>query len=111
MSFDLLMIAVIVGGFALSAAYVSEEYRSWRRNGAAQRQREAALRELHTASFSEQRESLLPSVVKLQALGEGEAANPDSADWGASSPATRAIPQSYPLGERRKRVRQRATSA
>jgi hypothetical protein len=111
MSFDFLMIAVIVGGFALSAAYVSEEYRSWRRDGAAQSRREAALRELHTASFSEQRESLLPSVVKLQGFGVGEAANPDSAAPGAARPAARVIPQSYPLGERRKRARQRATPA
>ena len=111
MSFDVLMIAVIVGGIALSVAYVSAEYRNWRRNGAAQRRRDAALRELHTASFSEQRESLLPSVAKLQGFSDGEAANPDPAMSGASRAAARAIPSAYALGERRRRARQRATPA
>ena len=102
MSFDVFMIAVVLGGLALSIAYVGAEYRSWREQRAAQSRREAALRELHAASFSEQRESLLPSVVKLQGFGDREAANPEYA---------RKIPSAYPLGERRKRARQRATSA
>jgi hypothetical protein len=85
---------------ALSVAYVSAEYRSWREHGAAQRRRETVLRELHAASFSEQRESLLlPSVVQLQGFGDGEAANPGAR---ADSPAS--------MGERRKRFR-RATPA
>jgi hypothetical protein len=100
MSFDLFMIAFIVGGLALSVAYVRAEYRSWREQGAAQRRREAALRDLHAASFSEQRESLLlPSVVQLQGFGDGEAANPGQ----TNSPAS-------PIAERRKRFR-RATPA
>jgi hypothetical protein len=103
MSFDVFMIAVVVGGLALSVAYVSAEYRSWREHRAAQSRREAALRELHTASFSEQRESLLPSVVQLHGFGDGEAANPDAIGRGKSS--------AYSLNERRKRVRQRATPA
>ena len=102
MSFDVFMILVVVGGLALSLAYVTAEYRSWREHGAAQRRREAALRELHTASFSEQRESLLPCVVKLHGFGDGEAANPDAA---------RATSSAYSLAERRKRIRQRATPA
>jgi hypothetical protein len=101
MSFDVLMIAVVVGGLAVSVAYVSAEYRSWRENGAAEKRREEALRELHTASFSEQRESLLPSVVQLQGFGDAEAANP----------GTRGKASSYSLAERRKRIRQRATPA
>ena len=93
MSFDVLMIAVIVGGFGLSVAYVSAEYRSWREQGAAQRRREAALRDLHAARLSEQREArLLPNVVQLQGFGDGEAANPD-----------------HSFTERRKRERKRAT--
>jgi hypothetical protein len=111
MSFDVFMIAVIVGGLALSAAYVSAEYRSWREHGAAQRRREMALRDLHTASFSEQRESLLPSVVQLQGFGEGEAANPDPAESGGSRPAARGMASAFPFSERRKRIRQRATPA
>ena len=110
MSFDVFMIAVVVGGLALSIAYVGAEYRSWREQRAAQKRRDAALRELHAASFSEQHESLLPSVVKLQGFGDGEAANPDSVA-GSSRAAARRIRSAYPLGERRKRRRQRATPA
>jgi hypothetical protein len=111
MSFDVFMIAVVVAGLALSVAYVRAEYRSWREHGAAQRRREAALRELHTASFSEQRDSLLPNVVQLQGFGEAEAANPDAVEPGAARPAARGKLSGYSLSERRKRVRQRATPA
>src|SRR5258708_33134126 len=107
MSFDVFMIAVVVAGLALSVAYVRAEYRSWREHGAAQRRREAALRELHTASFSVQRDSLLPNVVQLQGFGEGEAANPDAVEPGAA----RGKLSAYSFSERRKRVRQRATPA
>lgn len=89
MFFDVALVAVIVAGIALAAAYVRAEYLSWREHGAAQRRRDAALRELHAASFSEQRDALLPSVLKLQGFGAREAAN-------------------YPLAERRKRIRRRA---
>jgi hypothetical protein len=92
MSFDVVLIALIVGGIALSGAYVRAEYLGWRRHGAAQRRRDAAVRALHAASFSEQRDALLPSVMKLQGFGEREAANPDLS-----------------LAERRKRVRKRAS--
>ncbi len=96
MSFDVLLIAVIVGGIALSAAYVRAEYRSWREQGAAERRREAALRDLHAARLSELHDpELLPSVVQLQGFGDGEAANPEHA-------------RVYPLAERRTRVKQRA---
>ena len=94
------MIAVVVAGLVLSAVYVAEEYRSWRAQRAAQKRRDDALRDLHAASFSEQRESLLPSVVKLHGFGDSEAANPDSQP---NSP--------YSLAERRKRIRKRATPA
>jgi len=93
MGFDVLLIAVIVGGIGLSFAYVRAEYRSWREQGAAQRRREAVLRDLHAARLSEQNN--LPSVVQLQGFGDGEAANPEHA-------------QVYTLEERRKRLRQRA---
>ncbi len=113
MSFDVFLIAVLVGGIGLSAAYVAAEYRNWREHGTAQRRREVALRELHTASFSEQHEALLlPSVAKLQGCGDGEAANPDRTDLGARSSSARAnSARAFPVAERRKRVRQRATSA
>jgi hypothetical protein len=94
MSFDVALIAVIVGGLALSGAYVRAEYLGWREHRAAQRRRDAALRDRHAASFSEQHDALLPTVLKLQGFGASEAANPDSAG--------------YPFAERRKRARQRA---
>jgi len=96
MGFDVLLIAVIVGGIGLSAVYVRAEYRSWREQGAADRRREAALRDLHAARLSEQNDpQLLPSVVQMQGFGDGEAANPEHA-------------RVYTLAERRKRLRQRA---
>ncbi len=112
MEFDFVLIALIVGGLGLSGAYVREEYLAWRAQGAALRRREAALRDLHAASLNEQREALLPSVVKLQGFGESEAANPGTA--GELAAARRAAelgnsPRTYSLGERRKRPRKRAT--
>jgi hypothetical protein len=95
MGFDVLLIAVIVGGIALSVAYVRAEYRSWRKQGAAQRRREAALRDLHAARLSEQHNQLLPSLVQMQGFGDGEAANPEHA-------------RVHTLDDRRKRGRQRA---
>ena len=113
MSFDVLLIAVIVGGIVLSVAYVRAEYRSWRAHGAAQRRREAALRDLHAARFAEQHDpKLLPSVLQMQGFGADEAANPDQAAEldAARRGATRAeASRVYPLSDRRKRVRQRAS--
>jgi hypothetical protein len=110
MSFDIVLFALIVGGIALSGAYVRAEYRAWRAQGALLRRREALVRELHAASFSEQRDALLPSVVRLQDFGVSEAANPDTA--GDPAAARRAfglsIARNFPLGERRKRARKRA---
>jgi hypothetical protein len=111
MSFDVALIAIIVGGLALAGAYVRAEYLGWREHGAAQRRRDAALRERHAASLSDQRDALLPSVLKLQGFNETDAANPDGA--GESSSARRASGLSnplrnYPVVERRKRARQRA---
>jgi hypothetical protein len=96
MGFDVLLIAVIVGGIGLSVVYVRAEYRSWREHGAAERRREAALRDLHAARLSEQNDpQLLPSVVQMQGFADGEAANPEHA-------------RVYTLAERRKRLGQRA---
>jgi hypothetical protein len=112
MGFDVVLIAVIVGGIVLSGAYVTAEYRGWRAHGAAQRRREAALRELHAASLSEQRDALLPSVLNLQGFGDSDAANPDSSSGFASARRVSGpsnSPRTVPLAERRKRARQRAT--
>lgn len=99
MGFDVVLIAVIVGGIILSGAYVAAEYRGWRAHGAAQRRRVAALHDLHAASLSEQRDALLPSVLKLQGFGDSEAANPGLGN----------SPRTVPFAERRRRARQRAT--
>lgn len=112
MGFDIVLIALVVGGIALSGAYVRAEYLAWREHGAMQRRRETALRERHAASLSEQRDALLPSVLKLQGFGEREAANPDAADEYAAArraagPGNSA--RGLPLTERRKRARQGAT--
>jgi hypothetical protein len=113
MGFDIVLIAVIVGGIALSAAYVRAEYLGWRAHGAAERRREVALGELHAASLSEQHNALLlPSVVKLQGFRAGEAANPDGAgEFAAGRRAS--VPthssRTYPFADRRKRVSDRTT--
>jgi hypothetical protein len=83
MSFDIALMAVVLAGIALSAAYVRAEYIHWRELGAAERRRESALRALHAARLSEQHAStLMPSVMKLQEFGDAAAANP--AESGAS---------------------------
>lgn len=102
MGFDALLIVLIVGGIVLSAAYLTAEYRGWREHSVAKRRTHAALRALHAASLSEQRDALLPSVLKLQGFGEREAANPGVSDEFAAA-------RRFLLAERRKRARQRAT--
>jgi len=110
MGFDVVLIAIIVGGIALSVAYVRAEYLGWRRHGAAQRRREAAQSQLHAESLSDQRDALLPSVMKLQGFGESEAANPDDSEFAAARRASGQSnsPRTYALAERRKRMRKRA---
>jgi|SRR5580698_709830 hypothetical protein len=109
MSFDIMLMAIVVGGLGLSAAYVRAEYIHWREQGAAQRKRESALRELHAERLSDQQSlSLLPSVLALQEFSTDEAANPDGAVSGrrGGTPRTNSL-HAYPF-ERRKRERQRA---
>jgi hypothetical protein len=111
MGFDFVLIALIVGGLALSGAYVRAEYLGWREHGAAQRRKEAALRDLHAASISEQRDAQLPTVLKFHGFGESEAANPDGAGEVGAAHRASSLSNSgrtYPLPERRKRARQRA---
>jgi hypothetical protein len=112
MGLDIVLIALVVGGIALSGAYVRAEYLAWREHGAMQRRREAALRERHAASLSEQRDALLPSVLKLQGFGEREAANPEAGDEYADARRAAGPGNSgrgFSDSERRKRSRQRAT--
>jgi hypothetical protein len=112
MSFDVVLMAIVVGGIGLSGAYLRAEYIHWREHGAAARRRTTVLRELHAARLSEQQDAaLLPSILKLQGFGEGEVANPEiTTDIGAGrrSAARTPSPRTYPFAERRKRARQRA---
>lgn len=111
MSFDVVLIALLVGGIALSAAYVRAEYVGWREHRAAERRKEAALRELHAASLSEQHNALFPAVVRLQGFGTAEAANPDTAGEIAAA-RSGSLPTGSPrnpFADRRKRDRQGAT--
>jgi hypothetical protein len=111
MGFDFVLIVLILGGLALSGAYVRAEYLAWREHGAAQRRREAALRDLHAASISDQRDALHPTLLKLQGFDESEAANPGvSGEFAAARRASGSgsSARTYPLGERRKRARRRA---
>lgn len=110
MSPDVVLMMIVLGGIGLSAGYVRAEYRRWRGHGAAQQRREAALRELHTARLSAQKNALLPSVVELQGFSEEEAANPGgAANIGNRGAARTHSQRAYPFAERRKRTRQRAT--
>jgi hypothetical protein len=107
MSFDIVLLLIVVGGIGLSAVYVRAEYMRWREHGAIQRRRETALRELHAASLSDQQNaSLLPSVLRLQEFANDEAANPEGsaniAD-GSHSAARSNSPRTDPFGRRRGR--------
>ena len=61
MGFDFVLIALIVGGIGLSAAYVREEYVAWRTHGAAQRRREAALRDVARHKLSDDARHCFPA--------------------------------------------------
>lgn len=107
MGFDVVLMVVVLGGIALSAAYVRAEYINWREDGAAERHRESALRDLHATRLSATGEpaqdaSLLPSVVQLHGFSPEYTANTDE----AANPEPR---RSYPSVERRKRSRQHAS--
>jgi hypothetical protein len=109
MSLDVALMVFVLGGIGLSAAYVRAEYRRWRELGAAERRREAALRQLHAARLSEpQDRSRLPSVHELQGFSETEAANPDPISPLERGAAHSLSQGTHPFSERRKRERQRA---
>jgi len=86
-SLDDFFIGIVVGGIALSCAYIRAEYRSWRSRGAAKRRRDFILRELHAASLSQQQNAdLEPSVVQLQEFPDADAA---AGEEGAADEAAR----------------------
>jgi hypothetical protein len=112
MNFDDLFIGMVVGGIALSAAYIGAEYRSWRNLGAAERRRASILRELHAASLSQQHSANLePTLVQLQRFTDAAAAAGDEiADAGRRAQARSASPRTQPFAERRTRERHQASN-
>jgi hypothetical protein len=111
MSFDIVLLVIVVAGIVLSAVYVRAEYIRWREAGAAERRRESAVRALHAARLSEQHiAASLPSVLTLQGFGDNEAANPENAaNLGRHGAAGNHSLHSDRFTERRKRERKRAT--
>jgi hypothetical protein len=64
MSFDDLLIAIIIAGTGLSGAYLGAKYVSWRRYKAAERRREFSLRELYANHLcDENNDASAPSVI------------------------------------------------
>ncbi|MGO9931006.1 MAG: hypothetical protein ACLPV8_04225 [Steroidobacteraceae bacterium] len=113
MSFDDFFIGVVVGGIVLSGAYIRAEYRSWRNQGAAERQRALAVHELHAASLSQQQNAHLePSIVQLQQFTDTDAAAADDmADVGTGRRSQgQSSSQGNAFVERRTRQRHQATN-
>jgi hypothetical protein len=113
MSFDDFFIGIVVGGLALSAAYIRSEYRSWRNQGAAERRRASILRELHAASLSQQNAHLEPSLVQLQQFTDSAGAAGDEVadgEAGRRSQARSGSPRSQSFVERQTRARHQATN-
>jgi hypothetical protein len=109
MGFDDFLIAVVVGGIALSGTYIRSEYRLWRSLGAAERRRAVALRELHAARLSRQHDGLLdPAIARLESFAETGAPIPEDVHHERRSAA--ASPQrNYLVVERRARQKRHAT--
>jgi hypothetical protein len=114
MSFDDFFIGIVVGGLALSAAYIRAEYRAWRYDGAAERRRASILRELHAASLSQQQGAHLePSLVQLQQFTDTAAAAGEEVAGGEAGRRLQArsgSPRNQPFVERRTRERHQATN-
>ncbi len=67
MSFDDLLIAIIIAGTGLSGAYLGAKYVSWRRYKAAERRREFSLRELYANHVCEENDDAsVPSVISAE---------------------------------------------
>jgi hypothetical protein len=113
MSFDDVLIAILVGGIALAGAYIRAEYRAWCTRGAAARRRGSVLRELHAASLSQQQNAHLePSLVELQTFTDTPAAAADEIADGEAQRRAQArsgSQRNHPLVERRARARHQAT--
>lgn len=107
MSLDDVLIAVLLGGAGLSAAYVRAEYIRWRRSGADQMRRESAQRLLHTDRLSQQQMAgRAARALPLQRFRGGEVASNDAASTSRSASRNEAQ-RSYEFFERRKHPRSR----
>ena|SRR5271154_5064473 len=109
MSFDDVLIGILLGGIVLSGAYIRAEYRLWRSHGEAERQRGKAQGALHAARLSQQHDAALePTIAQLQSFTETAAGMPEDTandEAGRRSSARRSSPSS----DRRARPRQEAT--
>jgi hypothetical protein len=114
MSVDDFFVGIVVGGLALSAAYIRAEYRWWRYQGAAERHRASILRELHAASLSQQQGAHLePIQVQLQQFTDTAAAAGDELAAGEAarrSQARAGAARNEAFVERRTRARHQATT-
>jgi hypothetical protein len=111
MSFDDVLIGILLGGIALSGAYIRAEYRLWRSHGASERQRGMEQGALHAARLARQHDGdLEPKIARLQTFTETAAAIADIADDEARrrSAVRSSMQRTYPLIERRSRPRHEA---
>jgi hypothetical protein len=65
-SFEDLLIALIIAGIGLSGVYVRAEYVLWRRNQAAERSKEVRLRELHCLRLCHAENDVPVSIAQLE---------------------------------------------
>ena len=72
MSFDDVLVGIVVGGIALTALYIKSEYVLWRERATAERQRIEILGRLHIARLSRQTGDT--GVAQLQSFAQTEAA-------------------------------------
>jgi hypothetical protein len=112
MSFDDVLIGILLGGIVLSGAYIRAEYRLWRSHGAAERQRGMTQGALHAARLARQHDAVVePHIARLQAFAETPAAGTDIADEETArrSAVRSSMQRTYPYMERRSRPRHEAT--
>jgi|HubBroStandDraft_1064217.scaffolds.fasta_scaffold07359_5 hypothetical protein len=71
---DDLLLAIIIAGFGLSGVYFRAAYVSWRRNQAAEREREVRERELHSNRLwrDEDDAPIDAKAARLGAITDGE---------------------------------------
>jgi hypothetical protein len=110
MSLDDVLIAVLLGGAGLSAAYVRAEYIRWRQSGAEQLRRESMQNELHAARLTQQQMTGRALwALPLRKFQVGKAAGNDASSTSRSR-SRDAAQASYAFFERRKTPRSHNSS-